>query len=110
MIVLAFYPGTYFVKAEQHGCQTSGATEVRLSPDCCTEDKIKIPNAFSPNGDGQNDTFFIKDDSNIIEYLELKIFNRWGRKYFKLQINRKLGMVTFKKIIEHSSFRLPFKH
>ena len=81
--LLAFLPGTYFVKAEQYGCQTSGTTEVRLSPDCCTEDKIKIPNAFSPNGDGQNDTFFIKDDSNIIEYLELKIFNRWGQKVFQ---------------------------
>ena len=81
--LLVSYPGTYFVKAEQHGCQTSGATEVSLSPDCCTEDKIKIPNAFSPNGDGQNDTFFIKDDSNIIEYLELKIFNRWGQKVFQ---------------------------
>ena len=81
--LLAFLPGTYFVKAEQYGCQTFEATEVRLSPDCCTEDKIKIPNAFSPNGDGQNDTYFIKDDSNIIEYLELKIFNRWGQKVFQ---------------------------
>ena len=55
--LLAFYPGTYFVKVEQHGCQTSGATEVRLSPDCCTEDKIKN-NKFSPNGDGQNDILY----------------------------------------------------
>lgn len=80
--LLAFLPGTYFVKAEQYGCQTSGVTEVRLSPDCCTEDKIKIPNAFSPNGDGQNDLYYIKDDSNIVESLDLQIFNRWGQKVF----------------------------
>lgn len=81
--LLASFPGTYFVKAEQYGCQKSVAIEVRLSSDCCTEDKINIPNAFSPNGDGQNDTYFIKDDSNIIQYLELKIFNRWGQKVFQ---------------------------
>ncbi|MFV0564195.1 MAG: gliding motility-associated C-terminal domain-containing protein [Flavobacteriaceae bacterium] len=37
---------------------------------------IVIHNAFSPNGDGKNDTFFIED----IELFEntLKIYNRWG--------------------------------
>ena len=39
--LLAFYPGTYFVKAEQLGCQTSGATEVRLSQIVVQKIKLK---------------------------------------------------------------------
>ncbi len=40
-----------------------------------------IYNAFSPNGDGKNDTFFIED----IEQFEntLKVYNRWGRLVFE---------------------------
>jgi len=38
---------------------------------------LGIPNAFSPNGDGNNETFFEILQLNI-ELLELQIFNRWG--------------------------------
>jgi len=46
------------------------------------EIKIFIPNAFTPNNDGNNDEFKPK----ILEYLEegylLEIFDRWGQKVF----------------------------
>ena len=59
-------------------------TGVSLSPDCCTEEKITIPNAFSPNQDGQNDLYLITDEeAKIIETLDLQIFNRWGQKVFE---------------------------
>ena len=39
---------------------------------------LKVPNAFSPNGDGINDTWEIQNiDQYSVEYL--KIFNRWGQ-------------------------------
>lgn len=43
---------------------------------------IQIPNSFSPNGDGVNDVFIIK---NLIFYPdnELQIFNRWGELVLK---------------------------
>ncbi|TAE53196.1 MAG: PKD domain-containing protein, partial [Bacteroidetes bacterium] len=41
---------------------------------------IFYPNAFSPNGDGHNDEFFIV--MNSIEVFEIQIFDRWGRKVF----------------------------
>ncbi len=41
-------------------------------------DNPRIPTAFSPNGDNNNDNFFVIDLN--LEYLkEFKIFNRWGQ-------------------------------
>ena len=39
-----------------------------------------VPNAFTPNGDGINDTFFAKG-YNISKF-EMAIFDRWGEKLF----------------------------
>ena len=40
---------------------------------------LYLPNAFSPNGDGQNDFFNVYGRSEIIEEVEeLSIFDRWG--------------------------------
>jgi gliding motility-associated-like protein len=55
-------------------CGTSSDTMVLVLKDCET---IKIPDAYSPNGDGTNDALVIPN----IEYYpnnSLKIFNRWG--------------------------------
>ena len=82
--LLVFVAGTYYVQAQQRGCASSSLTGVSLSPDCCTEEKITIPNAFSPNQDGQNDLYLITDEeAKIIETLDLQIFNRWGQKVFE---------------------------
>lgn len=43
--------------------------------------QIVIPNAFSPNGDGLNDTFI--PDSRFIKSFSLKIYNRWGELLFE---------------------------
>ena len=43
--------------------------------------KLSFPNAFSPNGDGRNDTFVAKECENITEF-HAYIFNRWGQKLF----------------------------
>lgn len=45
---------------------------------------IYVPNAFSPNGDGNNDVF-MPYSSNVqgLRMTELKIFNRWGEKIFE---------------------------
>ena len=42
-----------------------------------------VPTAFSPNGDGENDTFQIKIDNHYLyDSTELWIFNRWGEYVF----------------------------
>jgi gliding motility-associated-like protein len=42
-------------------------------------DKVAIPNAFTPNGDGKNDVFFPILAGNFQEVTEFRIYNRWGQ-------------------------------
>ena len=45
--------------------------------DSTSDDDLEIFNALSPNGDGTNDVFTIRNIENFPEN-ELQIFNRWG--------------------------------
>ena len=67
---------------------------IGMSPDSClnrdtvivhVEDpRVTVPNAFSPNGDGVNDTIFLLH-LGIQELEVFKIFNRWGQVVFETE-------------------------
>ena len=59
------------------GCSASDTVSVKL---ICEATQVRIPEAFSPNGDGRNDRF---DILGIGEVDHLVIFNRWGDKVFE---------------------------
>ena len=44
-----------------------------------------IPNVFSPDGDGINDEFYLKQDAfdRCYDALNIKIYNRWGQQVFQ---------------------------
>jgi len=46
------------------------------------DSKLEFPNAFSPNGDGHNDTFGAKEGYRSIVEFHAYIFNRWGQKLY----------------------------
>lgn len=46
------------------------------------ESRLEMPNAFSPNGDGYNDTYHAKDTHQSIIEFHATIFNRWGQKLY----------------------------
>ncbi len=45
------------------------------------EQYVNLPNAFSPNADGENDVFRVLGADKISE-MELRVFNRWGQEVF----------------------------
>jgi gliding motility-associated-like protein len=59
------------------GCQASDTVVVKL---ICEESRVRIPDAFTPNGDGHNDRFNIL---GIGEVDHLVIYDRWGVKVFE---------------------------
>ncbi len=75
---IAVDEGLYWVDVwDENGC--SAADTIRIRERCPT--KVYIPNAFSPNSDGINDTFGVFG-TDIIS-LELLIFDRWGGQVFE---------------------------
>jgi len=69
---------TYTLSAGVGGCASSDQVTVTVLP------PIRIPNAFTPNGDGRDDTW-------QIEFIEqfpdntVSVFNRWGNRIFSAE-------------------------
>ena len=47
-----------------------------------SQSKLEFPNAFSPNGDGINDTYKAKEGYQSIVEFQATIYNRWGQKIY----------------------------
>lgn len=60
------------------GCVDMDTIVVTVEIPC---DDIFVPNAFSPNGDGQNDVLFVR--GTCIQSFTFSVFNRWGELVFK---------------------------
>jgi len=45
--------------------------------------KIRIPNIFTPNGDGKNDYFTAYNVKAAVEINEMFIYDRWGELIYK---------------------------
>tara|TARA_B110000902_G_scaffold125810_1_gene146858 strand:+ start:76 stop:5394 length:5319 start_codon:yes stop_codon:yes gene_type:complete len=60
----------HVVSAE--GCESEIMKNINISP----EYTLYAPNAFTPNGDGNNDVFLAK--GNGVTSFEMQVFDRWG--------------------------------
>ncbi|MCC6691144.1 MAG: PKD domain-containing protein [Bacteroidia bacterium] len=72
-------PGIYYVKevVDNLGCIDSITKEIIVIED------LRIPNVFSPNNDGKNDTFTL--EAFGITHLDVHIYDRWGiEMYYKV--------------------------
>jgi len=75
-IVFPIQTTTYYLTATENGCTVYDEMIFHVNKE------IVIPNTFSPNGDGKNDTFeilYIDQYSNNV----LQIFDRWGQMVYE---------------------------
>jgi gliding motility-associated-like protein len=78
------------VVVDDNKCETSGNMTVTVSG----RSKIIIPNAFSPNGDGINDTWVITNLS-IYPGATINVFNRYGQLVYHSENNSKAWDGTY---------------
>jgi gliding motility-associated-like protein len=72
---------TYLVYMDNGVCSAIDTVVVKVYEFICGDVYIYVPNAFSPNGDGENEQVFVRGKN--IEEIDFKIFNRWGEKVFE---------------------------
>lgn len=65
------------------GCTAESSVEVVVLDRECAEPFIFIPNAFTPNNDGENDVLYVRGSN--IEEVYLTIYNRWGERMFETE-------------------------
>lgn len=75
-------PTTYTVTVtNEEGCTGVASISVGVADPFCDDRDIFIPNAFTPDGNGENDLLCVR--SNFISIFELYIYNRWGELVFQ---------------------------
>ena len=72
---------TVTISPSPFGCESTSQLTVDVPP----YSELYIPTAFSPNGDGNNDVYYIF--GSCIKEFHFMIFDRWGEKVFETTDN-----------------------
>ena len=67
---------------DENGCMQTLESTVHVRVDCDPA-RVQIPNAFTPDGDGINDSFGILTVAGREKVLNMQIWNRWGQLVFE---------------------------
>lgn len=67
------------VVTDGNGCQDSAEYRVLV----CNQEKVYIPNAFTPNGDSANDLFRVVPHEGAEVVRTMVVYNRWGQKVYE---------------------------
>ena len=62
-------------------CTKSDTVQLKTVNYLCGDAYIYVPNAFSPNSDGENDVMYVR--GQMIEKMLFRIFDRWGELIFE---------------------------
>jgi gliding motility-associated-like protein len=65
------------VVTDSLGCTATDTVTVYVDIAC---GEVYLPNAFSPNGDLQNDVLYVR--GNCIKFMQFDVYNRWGERVF----------------------------
>lgn len=70
---------TYTVAVQNAlGCTASDDVVITVIPYC-----VQVRNAFTPNGDGNNDLWKVYDDYGCLRNVTVHVFNRYGNKVYE---------------------------
>ena len=58
------------------GCKEDGQISLKVYT------SISVPNAFTPNGDGHNDIFYVLGGEQGVRIKDFSVFSRWGEEVF----------------------------
>lgn len=64
------------------GCTAQAQYRVIVYPPCDPK-RLQIPNAITPNGDGQNDVFRVVPFEGFELVREMRIYDRWGKEVYR---------------------------
>ena len=78
----------FYVTVSDGICSRMDSVLVTVHELLCDDPDIFVPDAFTPNGDGNNDKLFVRGRN--ISSMELKVFDRWGEVVFTTE-NQELG-------------------
>jgi len=74
---------TYYVTVKNSpGCSQIDSVVITVKRSC-GDSSIVLPNIFTPNGDNQNDIYYVKTDSECIRSMNFQIYDRWGTMVFE---------------------------
>jgi gliding motility-associated-like protein len=73
---------TYIIAIQDvYGCVIFDTVTIYVLEVNCDEHGIYVPNAFTPNGDNNNDVLYVR--SNVISKIYFTIYDRWGEMVFE---------------------------
>src|SRR5690606_17644868 len=75
-------PGTYSLRYRICELSNSGNCEEATVRVVVVPSALRIPNVFTPNGDGRNDRFEIEGTEGF-DRIELTVVNRWGNEVYR---------------------------
>ena len=76
------YSMTYCVSSPNEVCLAKTCISIYVETGCQGRE-LALPNAFSPNGDGNNDEYCLRGWNECIAEFKITIYNRWGEKVYE---------------------------
>lgn len=85
-LIEIYQGGDYEVEIEnEDGCKDT-LTKYVETINCVDTCQVYLPNSFTPNNDGDNDSFYpiVTNGCRVYEF-EMQIFNRWGERIYLME-------------------------
>ena len=81
-ILNALKDNVYYLKLlDERNCVATDSITIEVEQ----IDNLYVPNAFSPNEDGNNDRFFIQGIEGLAHIRQLQIYDRWGNLVYTIK-------------------------